>query len=181
MKWYGLFFFALFFTNFSNAQFKEGLLLFEQRKLSEAKKTLELVRKNSPDYYKAIGYLGGIAYLENQPEKAEAMLEEALKKVKDIAEFYYWYGVLVGMRIEKESLLVKARDANKIKTAFEKAISLDEKHLGARWGLMEYYLRAPLIAGGGKEKAWKMAEEIETIDKQQGALAKKRIEINTSK
>lgn len=180
MKFLLFLFFALAFTNPASAQLKEGLFLFEQRKLSEASIVLEAIKENSPDYYHARGYLGGIAFLENKYLKAEKILEEVLKKVKNNPDFYYWYGASVGKRMVHENMFVKAREASKVKTALEKAIRLNEKHLGAQWGLMEYYLHAPVIAGGGKEKALKIAREIEKIDKKQGALAMQRIQENYS-
>src|SRR5262249_43813801 len=43
--------------------------------------------------------------------------------------------------------------ASKGRKAFEKAIELDPNHVAARIGLATFFLQAPSIAGGSKEKA----------------------------
>jgi hypothetical protein len=53
----------------------------------------------------------------------------------------------------------------------ETAASLDPNHVDARMGLIEFYLLAPGILGGGKDKAQKTAAGIALLDPSQGYIA----------
>lgn len=55
------------------------------------------------------------------------------------------------------------------------ALGLDPGLIEARKGLIEFYWRAPGIAGGGKDKARAMIEELARGDSVEGALARARL------
>ena len=65
--------------------------------------------------------------------------------------------------------------ARKFKTEAEKAAELDPKSLDARFSLLEFYLQAPRLMGGGEDKAAAMAEQIARINAASGALAQARL------
>lgn len=50
--------------------------------------------------------------------------------------------------------------APKMKAAWEKAIALDSKNLGARLSLIQFYTQAPSLMGGSMDKAKEMARQI---------------------
>lgn len=60
--------------------------------------------------------------------------------------------------------------ATKIRDAFKTAIELDPKFTDARFNLMQYYLQAPGIVGGGKGKARDLAEDTAKVLPTAGAL-----------
>ena len=79
---------------------------------------------------------------------------------------------------------MKAKESNKfvalsmigdVKSAFEKAISLNPKHIEARWALIELYLQLPGIVGGSERKANRYAEELYKISPVDGYLARGKI------
>ena len=76
---------------------------------------------------------------------------------------------------EKASLFAKAGWAHRFKEETDKAAALDPKNLDARFALMEYYLQAPRLMGGSRQKAGAMAEEISRINPAQGYLAQARL------
>jgi len=61
--------------------------------------------------------------------------------------------------------------AKKGLAAFERAVELAPNSVDARFGLMQYHLQAPGIAGGDKEVAREQAEAIAALDPVQGHLA----------
>ncbi|HEV8268155.1 MAG TPA: tetratricopeptide repeat protein, partial [Thermoanaerobaculia bacterium] len=61
--------------------------------------------------------------------------------------------------------------AKKCRSSFEKAVALDSKNIAARMDLFEFYVQAPGIAGGGKDKAREQAAEIMKLDVVRGHLA----------
>ena len=83
--------------------------------------------------------------------------------------------IVDGETAESASLFARAGWANKFKVEAEKAAELDARSLNARFSLLEFYLRAPRVMGGGKDKADAMAEEIARIDPAKGALAQARL------
>lgn len=70
--------------------------------------------------------------------------------------------------IEKVSKFKIPFIAIKWKSSLEKAVELDVNNIQARFELMMYYLNAPAIAGGSKEKAHEQAAEIKKRDLQMG-------------
>ena len=61
---------------------------------------------------------------------------------------------------QRASILWQFPLARKVRIHFEKAVKLDPDNVDARADLAEYYLKAPRILGGGKEKAEAQAHEI---------------------
>jgi hypothetical protein len=57
-------------------------------------------------------------------------------------------------------LLKKASATNCIKKKFEQAVELNPENFDARMGLLQFYLMAPGIMGGSKDKAREQAGEI---------------------
>lgn len=108
----------------------------------------------------------------NQSIKAA---EAAIRLNPSDAESHLWLGRAYGREAEKERSLSLAL---KTRHEFEKAVSLAPSSVDARRDLMEFYLDAPWIVGGGKEKARKQAEAIAQIDPVEGALARARLDEN---
>ncbi|MEM6645365.1 MAG: tetratricopeptide repeat protein [Bacteroidota bacterium] len=114
----------------------------------------------------------GIAYVEQDAyDEAIPLLERAVKATPDNADAHYWLGAAYGIKAQNSRMLRQARLAPKIRKQFEKAVELDPNHLEAREGLMEFYLQAPGIAGGDKDKALEQAQAIVGIDEQRGFFA----------
>jgi tetratricopeptide (TPR) repeat protein len=71
--------------------------------------------------------------------------------------------------------------ATKIRDAFKTAIELDPKFTDARFNLMQYYLQAPGIVGGGKGKARDLAEDTAKVLPAAGALMRGSLLLNDEK
>ncbi|MEM1093178.1 MAG: tetratricopeptide repeat protein [Bacteroidota bacterium] len=114
----------------------------------------------------------GMAYVQQDAyDEAIPLLERAVKAEPDNADAHYWLGAAYGIKAQNSGMLRQARLAPKIRKQFERAVDLDPRHLEAREGLMEYYLQAPSIAGGDKNKALEQAQAIAGINQERGFFA----------
>jgi tetratricopeptide (TPR) repeat protein len=74
--------------------------------------------------------------------------------------YQLWLGRIYGEKADRAGLFSAAGLAKKVRTSFERAVALDPKSWEARTDLAEFYLEAPGIVGGGKDKA---REQIDAI------------------
>ncbi len=122
------------------------------------------------------------AYLLSQVKLAFGDLDGALKLAEKAVAldgansgYHFQLAAACGETAERASLFSKALWARRFKEEADKAAALDSKNLEARFALIEYYLQAPRLMGGGKEKAYAMADEIGKIDPAHGFLARVRL------
>lgn len=114
-------------------------------------------------------------------EQALAAAEKAVKLGPDNAQSHYWQGNAYGMRIGQVGMMGKMGMAPKLRDAFERAVALDPNLLQARSALVEYYLQAPSMMGGGVDKAKLQAAEIGKRDKVAGFMVHGRIATHEEK
>lgn len=71
-----------------------------------------------------------------------------------------WLGRAYGEKTDRAGFLSAAGLVKKVRTSFQRAVELDPRSWEARTDLAEFYLEAPSIVGGGKDKARDQAEAI---------------------
>ena len=101
--------------------------------------------------------------------------EKATSLAPNNAKYHLWLGRAYGQKAEKANFLTATGYAKKLKTEFERAVALQPDDIDARSDLFEFYLEAPGIVGGGKDKAKAMAEEIAKRDAAQAHWSNARI------
>jgi tetratricopeptide (TPR) repeat protein len=101
--------------------------------------------------------------------------ERAVQLAPNNAEYHLWLGRAYGQKAEKASFLTAAGYAKKLKVEFERAVELQPNNMDARSDLFEFYLEAPSIVGGGKDKARAAADEIAKRDAAQAHWVNARI------
>ena len=69
----------------------------------------------------------------------------------------------------------KFTGARRARATLEKAIAIDPDHVDARSGLFSYYLQAPGIVGGGRDKALAQLAALEKLDAFSALLARAEI------
>lgn len=74
--------------------------------------------------------------------------------------YYLWLGRVYGEKAARVGLFSAAGMAKKVRTSFERAVELEPRNWEARTDLAEFYLEAPGIVGGGKDKARQQADAI---------------------
>ncbi len=86
--------------------------------------------------------------------------------------YHLWLGRAYGERASRVVFFKAFGLARKVVREFEKARELSPDDTDVRFDLLEYYLEAPGVVGGSKEKARKEATEIARIDPRQGYAAR---------
>ena len=173
-----LVFFSLLFPLliFSQSDFDRGEKLFREEKFEQAQVLLEHVLVTQPSNLKAIEYLGDIAGRNKSWDKALGYYKK-LKQLKPTeANYYYKYGGVLGMKAKESSKIQALGMIGEIKESFEKAITLNPKHIEARWALVMIYIQLPGIVGGSETKAIKYSNELLKLSPVDGYLSKGQIE-----
>ncbi|MEM7298870.1 MAG: tetratricopeptide repeat protein [Bacteroidota bacterium] len=166
MKTIGLIFTVCIMLCGTQAQsLKKGIELYEQGKLEEARKTFSSTKgaKGESSYY-----LGRIAFDQEQYSKSVDYFEEAVDANDKSSDYYNWLGNARGRYAQESNMFRKGILAPRIKSAYEKAVELDETNIDAHWGLIEFYTQAPGVMGGSWEKAEETAKQIKKLDVLEG-------------
>ncbi|HVB28442.1 MAG TPA: tetratricopeptide repeat protein [Terriglobia bacterium] len=104
-----------------------------------------------------------------QNDQAVTFAERAVSLSPDCSESHFWLARSYGLKADKERSFWLAR---KTRQEYETAVQLDPDNLAARRDLMEFYLQAPWILGGSKEKAWDQIKAIASRNAAEGDLAR---------
>jgi tetratricopeptide (TPR) repeat protein len=84
--------------------------------------------------------------------------ERAIQLNPNNANYHLWLGRAYGSKAEQAGALTAFSLARKTVASFEKSVQLNPSDWHARRDLAEYYVEAPAIVGGGKDKARKLAD-----------------------
>ena len=153
----------------------QGTRLFEQKEFTEARRFFRQVLKEHPQHSGAAFYMGRMAYEEERPIVAVGWMELAVKNDDENAVYHIWLGRAYGQQAQQAAVFKQPGLAKKTQKEFERAVELDPSNVDARWHLMEYYIEAPRLLGGGIKKARAQAAEIEKLDPDEGREAQKLI------
>jgi len=93
---------------------------------------------------------------------------EACERARDVdpqkSLYHLWLGRIYGEKADHAGFLSAAGLAKKVRASFERAVQLDPRSWEARTDLAEFYLEAPSIVGGGRDKARAQADEIMALN-----------------
>lgn len=154
---------------------EEARKLYEERKLGEASAILKKVIEKDKDYAAAQYWLGRVAFDERRHEDAADFFEEAVDEDPTVADYHNWLGNAYGTIAQDANVIRQGMLAPKMKSAWEKAIALDQQNVNARISLIQFYTQAPGFMGGSFEKAYQMADQIQKINAPQGHLQRGNI------
>jgi tetratricopeptide (TPR) repeat protein len=84
--------------------------------------------------------------------------EKAVALESNNGLYHLWLGRAYGEKADRAGFLKAAGLAGKVRTEFERAVELSPGSWEARTDLAEFYLEAPGVVGGGKDKALAQAE-----------------------
>ena len=176
MKRY-LFLFLLLIPMFAISQtdFDKAEKLYLSKNFEQSKVLFQNYLKDNPSSLKALEYLGDIEG-QNKSWDNAIYYYKKLKQLKPSeANYYYKYGGVLGMKAKESNKFKALGLISEVKSSFEKAISLNPKHIEARLALVELYLQLPGIVGGSEKKALLYANEIAQISAVDGYLSKGHI------
>ncbi|HEY6369244.1 MAG TPA: tetratricopeptide repeat protein [Candidatus Sulfotelmatobacter sp.] len=78
--------------------------------------------------------------------------------------YHLWLGRVYGEKADRAGFMSAAGLAKKVRSSFERAVELDPRSWAARTDLAEFYVEAPGIVGGGKDKARQQADALMPIN-----------------
>jgi tetratricopeptide (TPR) repeat protein len=166
---------GLMLTNLANAQpadpVSQATGLFDSSRYDESKELLDAYLRDHPQDARALSYRGRIALVQNDFDRSIDWCEKAVKLEDGNAEYHLWLARAYGLKTQNSGKLKQAFLAPKVKREFERAVELDSKLIPARMGLMQYYMSAPGVMGGSKDKAKLEAGQIKIQDPYMGYLA----------
>ena len=85
-------------------------------------------------------------------------------------------GKMLGWKAMAGGMMSAMAYAGDIRDAFKKAVELDPRNLDARFSLLQYYMLAPAIAGGGKGKAADLQAQTAALHPEAGKLMQATLE-----
>lgn len=149
---------------------------FQSGRFQKASMTLERVLRQDPGNASFQLLLARCYYELSDWDRAAPHAESAEKLEPQNARVHLWLGRIYGRQAEQRRSLTLAVRTRK---EFERAVALDPSSIEARRDLMEFYLNAPWVLGGGKSKAKKQAQAIAAINPAAGAVARAHFDAKT--
>ena len=101
--------------------------------------------------------------LENW-DQAIKMGERAVELAPNNSEYHLWLGRAYGQKADRANIFSAPGLARDARRHFEKAVELNAGAVSARVDLAEFYVEAPGIIGGGKDKARAQADVLAQQD-----------------
>jgi cytochrome c-type biogenesis protein CcmH/NrfG len=141
-----------------------AIALYRERKNPEARAAFEQLFSANPKNAEAAHFLGLIALREKREDDAVRFHETATALAPGNSGYFIALGDAYGRKAASASLLSKLTWAKKCRASLEKAVALEPASFAAHAGLVEFYRRAPGVAGGGLPKAYAQAESFKKID-----------------
>jgi tetratricopeptide (TPR) repeat protein len=144
-------------------------------RVDEAMTALRGQINTSPDDAVAHNLLCRAYFSLGQWDRGASECEKAVSLAPDNSQFHLWLGRIYGEKADRAGFLAAAGLARKVRDEFERAVHLNPKSVDARSDLAEFYLEAPGIVGGGRDKAQAQAESLATLDPARAHWVKARI------
>jgi tetratricopeptide (TPR) repeat protein len=142
---------------------------FDSGFYSDAITTLRNATTKNPKDAQAYYWLGRSFYELKDFTNAIVQLEQAAKLDAQNSLFHQWLGRAYGEKADRDHSFFLAQ---KTKHEFLEAVRLNSGNISARRDLEEFYLEAPWILGGSKEKAMEQVTAIAAQDSLEGHLAR---------
>jgi len=162
-------------TAAASEKLSDAIRLYERGSYKQAVELLRQEAKDSPRNAE-IRFRLGRAHLKVQDWKAAVTeLEKAVELEPSNARYRQWLGRASGERASRAFITTAYSMARQVVREFEAASRLSPNDLSIRFDLLEYYLQAPGMVGGGRDKAEAEARTITGIDKQKGYTARAKI------
>jgi len=137
--------------------------------------TLHSKINSSPNDAEAYNLLCRAYFSMGDWDRGIAACEKAVALDSNNSRYHLWLGRVYGEKADGSNFFSAASLAGKVRTEFETAVRLDPNDVDARSDLGEFYLEAPGIVGGGRDKAEAQARSLAALDPAKAGYLKGRI------
>ncbi len=173
-----LLFLLALFSSLSAADSADSKLLAEGR-VDDAIASLHRKISSAPRDAESYNLLCRAYFMLSDWDQGISACEKAVSLAPENAQYHLWLGRIYGEKADHAGFWSAAGLAKKVRTEFEAAVRLDPNSAEARTDLAEFYLEAPGIVGGGRDKAEAQAQALTGMDPVRagwvkGSLAEKK-------
>jgi tetratricopeptide (TPR) repeat protein len=134
--------------------------LLSSGRVDEAIEALHAQIEKSPNDAASQNLLCRAYFMLEQWDSGIPACERAVELESHTSVYQLWLGRVYGEKADRVSFVSALPLAKKVRLAFERAVELDPKNWEARADLAEFYVEAPGIIGGGKNKARQQADAL---------------------
>ena len=136
-----------------------------------AKPLVEAAYAKNPKDVHTLLLMAKIKRVWGDLDGARKLTEEAVTLDANNFDAHFQLADILGDQISKANLFQKMSLAGKLRGEMETSLRLNPNNAEAHFAMMQYYLQAPGIAGGGKDKARAELAAIAKLSPAQGFLA----------
>jgi tetratricopeptide (TPR) repeat protein len=122
-------------------------------RVDEAIQTLQKQVDQSANDAESYNLLCRAYFMLDEWDRGIAACEHAVNLDPNKSLYHLWLGRIYGEKADRTGIFSAAGMAKRVRTQFERAVEIDPQSWEARTDLAEFYLEAPGIVGGGKDKA----------------------------
>jgi tetratricopeptide (TPR) repeat protein len=158
----------------SAAESADSKLLAEGR-VDDAIASLQRRISNAPQDAESYNLLCRAYFMLSDWDSGISACEKAVSLDPQNAEYHLWLGRIYGEKADHVGFFSAAGMAKKVRNEFETAVRLNPNSAEARTDLAEFYLEAPGIVGGGRDKADAQAQKLATMDPVKAGWVKGRL------
>jgi tetratricopeptide (TPR) repeat protein len=138
--------------------------LLAQGRVDEAITTLRGQINSSPNDPEAHNLLCRAYFSLGEWDRGISNCERAVSLEPTNSRYHLWLGRVYGEKADKANFITASGLAKKVHMEFETAVQLNPQNVEARADLAEFYIEAPGIVGGGRDKAQAQAQSLVSLD-----------------
>lgn len=175
---------AIVLAGVAQAQAGEFTALLKERKFAEADRAVAARLAADPRNADALVAKSELALTYSHDARiAEAIAagEACVAAWPQRSECHEALGNALASKALNGSFLSAMTYAGRIRDSYVQAVTLDPKNFDARTSLLQYYLQAPSIAGGGEDKARNFVAETAKVNAEAGKLLRAALDAGDGK
>jgi len=166
-------------TPLDQASLDQARILVRSRtSADQAKSLLVQVIATDPKNAEAHFLLGQIFYAFADFSKASDEASKAITLDDGKSDSHLLLGNSLSGLLDSAGMFKKMSLARQMKAEFERAVAEDPKSIPARAALVEFYMQAPSIVGGGRDKAIEQAKLVSGLDPVEGHYAMASVDLS---
>ena len=164
---------AFLFLFASGAMADEYSALMKEKKYAEASAAANVALAKDPANASALVVKSRLIMLQTPDsgiDEAVALAEKCVAAHPKTSVCHDALGQALGTKAMMRGILASIGSAPTIRESFKTAVELDPQNMSARFDLLQYYMQAPSIVGGGSDKARLLAIDTAKAHSEGGKL-----------